>query len=178
MEERKSRLEEIGLKSLKPDEVKIFRGTFNLMHVMTSDGTLYRGVYAIRAFPVRCPDKFIFLFYYDENDRVQEIGMIEDLNMFSEEHRQMILDAMRKQYFAYMIEAIYSIKLEFGILHFEVETDKGPKTFYMRWASYRTLDFGEKGKILLDIFDDRYILPDIEKLTRAEQDLFTRYIYW
>ncbi|MCM8829416.1 MAG: DUF1854 domain-containing protein [Candidatus Omnitrophica bacterium] len=85
---------------------------------------------------------------------------------------------MRKQYFAYTIEAIYSIKLEFGVLHFEVETDKGPKEFYMRWASHRTLDFGDKGKVLLDIFDDRYILPNIENLTKAEQEVFTRYIYW
>lgn len=177
MEEKRG-LKEFGVKSLKPEDIKIFRGTFNLIHLMTADGTLYRGVYALRAFPIRCPDKFIFLFYYDENDRVQEIGMIEDLNTFSEESRQIVLDAMRKQYFAYIIEAIYSIKLEFGILHFEVETDKGTKEFYMRWASHRTLDFGEKGKILLDIFDDRYILPDIEKLTKAEQELFTRYIYW
>ncbi|MCM8762035.1 MAG: DUF1854 domain-containing protein [Candidatus Omnitrophica bacterium] len=178
MEEKKSRLEEIEVRALKPEEVKIFRGAFNLMHVMIANGILYRGVYAIRAFPIRYPDKYIFLFYYDENDRVQEIGMIEDLNIFPEETRQIILDAMRKQYFAYTIESIYSIKLEFGVLHFEVETDKGQKTFYMRWASHRTLDFGERGKILLDIFDDRYILPNIEKLTKTEQDLFTRYIYW
>lgn len=171
-------LKDFGIKSLKPGDVKIFRGTFNLIHLVTSDGTLYKGVYALRAFPIRCPDKFIFLFYYDEKDSVQEIGMIEDLNTFPEESRQVILDAMRKQYFAYFIEAIYNIKLEFGILHFEVETDKGPKEFYMRRATHRTLNFGEKGKILLDIFDDRYIIPDIEKLTKAEQDLFTRYIYW
>lgn len=177
MEEKRG-IKDFGIKVLKPEEVKIFRGTFNLIHLMTSDGTLYRGVYALRAFPIRCPDKFIFLFYYDENDKVQEIGMIEDLNAFPEEARQIVLDAMRKQYFAYIIETIYSIKLEYGMLHFEVETDKGPKTFYMRWASHRTLDFGEKGKILLDIFDDRYIVPDVEKLTKAERELFTRYIYW
>lgn len=177
MEEKRG-LQEFGVKSLMPEDIKIFRGTFNLIHLMTSDGSLYRGIYAISAFPIRCPDKFIFLFYYDENDRVQEVGMIEDLNIFPEESRQVVRDAMRRQYFAYTIEGIYNIKLEYGILHFEVETDKGQKEFYMRWASYRTLDFGERGKILLDIFDDRYIIPDVEQLTKAEQELFTRYIYW
>lgn len=168
----------LDVKFLKPGEIKIFRGTFNLMHLTTADGTLYRGVYAIRAFPITCPNKYIFLFYYDERDRSREIGAIESLDAFSEDVRDIILDVMRKHYFGYTILEIYSIKLEFGNLHFEVETDKGPREFFMRWASHRTLDFGESGKILLDVFDDRYIVPDVNSLARADRDLFTRYVYW
>ncbi len=174
----KNALEQIEVRFLKPEEVKIFRGTFKMMHLMDSDGTIYRGVYAISAFPVACPDKYIFLFYYDEYDRSREIGVIEDIGIFPEDVREIIHEVMKKHYFAYIIHEIYSIKLEFGTLHFEVETDKGPKNFSMRWASHRTLDFGRTGKILLDVFDDRYIVPDIERLTRAEKDLFTRYVYW
>jgi hypothetical protein len=171
-------VKQLDVRFLKPEEIKIFRGTFNLMHLMDMKGSLYRGVYAIRGFPISCPDKYIFLFYYDENEKIQEIGVIESLGAFPEEVREIILDVMKKHYFAYTILEIYSIKLEFGTLYFEVETDKGPKTFYMRWASHRTLDFGESGKILLDIFDDRYIIPDVEKLSRIDHDLFTRYVYW
>lgn len=171
-------LEQMDVRFLKPEDVKIFRGTFNLMHLTDSDGTLYRGVYAIRAFPITCPKKYIFLFYYDEKDRSREIGVIEDIDIFPEEVREIILDVMRKHYFGYTIQQIHSIKLEFGTLRFEVETDKGPKAFDMRWASHRTLDFGESGKILLDVFDDRYVIPDVNSLSRIDRDLFTRYVYW
>ncbi len=171
-------MENVGIRFLKPGEIKIFRGAFNLMHLTDSDGTLYRGVYAMRAFPITCPNKFVFLFYYDENDKSREIGAIESLDTFPEEEREIVLDVMKKHYFGYTVKEIYSIKLEFGVLHFEVETDKGPKSFDMRWASHRTLDFGESGKILLDVFDDRYVIPDVNNLSRVDRDLFTRYVYW
>ncbi|MCM8829417.1 MAG: hypothetical protein NC824_00220, partial [Candidatus Omnitrophica bacterium] len=67
MEEKKG-LKEFEIKNLNPGDVKIFRGAFNLIHLITSDGVLYKGVYALCAFPIRCPDKFIFLFYHDEKD--------------------------------------------------------------------------------------------------------------
>ncbi len=175
---KENTLEKIDIHILKPEDIRIFRGTFNLMHLMSRNGELYRGVYAIRAFPITHPDKFISLFYYDENDRVQEIGLIEDINIFPEEARDIIFTVMKKHYFAYMIEEILSIKLEFGSLHFEVVTDKGKKTFYMKWASHRTLDFGEAGKILLDVFDDRYVIPNINDLSKKDRDLFTRFVYW
>jgi hypothetical protein len=170
--------ERIKVQFLKPEDIKIFRGTFNLMHLTDSKGNLYRGVYAVSAFPILCPNRYIFLFYYDEYDNSSEIGVIENIDIFPEEAREIILEVMRKHYFAYVIQKIYSIKLEFGILHFEVETDKGPKNFDMRWTSHRTLDFGESGKVLLDVFDDRYIIPDVNGLSRADRDLFTRYVYW
>lgn len=169
---------QLDVEFIKPEAIRIFRGTFNMMHLTTADGTMYRGVYAIRAFPITCPDKYIFLFYYDENDKSREIGVIESLDGFSEDAREIIMDVMKKHYFGYTILKIYSIKLEFGILHFEVETDKGAKTFDMRWASHRTLDFAESGKVLLDVFDDRYIIHDVNKLSRVDRELFTRYVYW
>lgn len=171
-------LKHLQVQFLNSEEIKIFRGTFNLMHVTTADGTIYRGVYAVRAFPITCPNRYIFLFYYDEKDKSQEIGVIESLDDFPQETRDIILDVMKKHYFGYMIQKIYSINLEFGILHFEVETDKGPRSFDMRWASHRTIDLGESGKILLDVFDDQYIIQDINNLSRADRDLFTRYVYW
>lgn len=173
-----SRLEQIDLHILKPEDIKIFRGTFNLMHLMTKAGELYRGVSAVRAFPATCPDKFISLFYYDEKDRIKEIGIIEDINIFPEEVREIVMQVMRKYYFSYTILKVYSIKLEYGNLYFEVDTDKGPRPFTMRWASHRTRDFGESGKILLDVFDDRYIIPDVNELDKIDRELFTRYVYW
>ncbi|MBN1444918.1 MAG: DUF1854 domain-containing protein [Candidatus Omnitrophica bacterium] len=173
-----SRLEQIELQILKPEDIKIFRGTFNLMHLMTKNGELYRGVSAVRAFPATYPDKFISLFYYDEKDRIKEIGLIEDIKVFPEDVREIIFHVMRKYYFSYTVLKIYSIKMEYGNLYFEVETDKGPKSFAMRRAAHRTIDYGESGKILLDVFDDRYVIPDVEEMDKIDRELFTRYIYW
>jgi len=163
---------------LDPKKIKIFRGTFETIHVMLEDGSLYRGVFAVAAFPVTQPNKYISLFAYDEKDREFEIGMIEDIEQLPEESKKLIIEALKRQYFSFEILAINSIKFAYGLLFFDVETDKGPKQFSMRWETRYAYDFGGKGKILIDIFEDRYVIRDISKLSRMEQELFTRYIYW
>lgn len=162
---------------LNPVETKIFRGTFDMLHVMFS-GELYRGVFAVAAFPVSSPTRYVSLFYYDDNDKLVEIGMIEDLDKFPEEARNLVLAALNRHYFSYEVKEINNIKFEYGLVFFDVETDKGHKEFAMRWETSRAVDLGNRGKILLDVFDDRYIVKDVSSLSRYEQDLFTLYIYW
>ncbi len=188
MEEKRSETEEgwekqqaekfLGIRILTPENAKIFRGTFNLLHVTVKGEGLYRGVFAAQAFPVSSPRGFIFLYYYDLQDKQREIGMIENLDVFPPETKALLLEALAKHYFAYEIKSIRDIRFEFGILLFDVETDKGPKRFYMRWQYHRAEDYGEYGKILLDVFDDRYIIPDLRDLPPVERELFKRFIYW
>jgi len=167
-----------GVRILSPETVRIFRGTFNMLHVTVVGDTLYRGVFAVQAFPLSLPRKFISFFYFDERDRVQEIGVIEDLNAFPSDVRKLVIETLEKYYFAYEVLEIHKIIWAFGLLHFDVETDKGRKTFYMRWEHSKAVDYGTGGKILLDVFDDRYIIPDVEALPKVERDQFTRYIFW
>ena len=60
----------------------------------------------------------------------------------------------------------------------DVETDKGPASFLMRWQHDRAVDYGQQGKILLDVDDNRYLVPDVEALPEHERNDFERYIYW
>jgi hypothetical protein len=48
----------------------------------------------------------------------------------------------------------------------------------MRWSQAQVQDFGETGKVLLDLDDNRFLVPDVEALPPKEQDLFLRYVYW
>lgn len=163
---------------LNPEKIKIFRGTFETIHVMLEDGSLYRGVFAVAAFPVSNPNKYISLFTYDEKDREYEIGMIEDIDKLPEKERELIIQALRRQYFYFEVLAINSIRFAFGLLFFDVETDKGPRQFSMRWETRFAFDYGKNGKIMIDIFEDRYVIKDVSKLNKIEQELFSRYIYW
>ena len=71
-----------------------------------------------------------------------------------------------------------SIKLEYGYLLFEVQTDHGPAQFTMRWTQSQVQDFAARGKVLLDVEDNRFLVPDVDELPQRERDLFQRYVYW
>ena len=38
-----------------------------------------------------------------------------------------------------------------GVIVIDVDTDKGPSRFYVRWATDRAVDYGRRGKVLLDV---------------------------
>jgi hypothetical protein len=48
----------------------------------------------------------------------------------------------------------------------------------MRWAQDRAVDYGQKGKVLIDVNDNRYLIPDVEAMPVKERTDFTRFIYW
>ena len=73
---------------------------------------------------------------------------------------------------------IFKIELRYNLLMFDVETDHGPRQFELHWRGDRAQDYGKEGKVLFDIFENRYIVRDVSKLLPEDQELFTRFIYW
>lgn len=167
-----------GIRLLLPDTTSIFEGTFSLLHCMVKGDTLYRAVYAQRLFPIRHPDQFISLLYTDIDDKDKEIGVIENLAQFPADQQILVKQSLRSQYYEQVIQRVIEISNEFGLLFLEVETQRGIESFVMPWRHDRAEDYGETGKVLLDAFDNRYVIPDIAQLPPTDRSRFQKYIYW
>lgn len=172
------KLIQTGYKRLLPSNTRVFEGSFAQLHCHVEGDKLYRGVYAVLMFPVSHPERFVSLRYTDEHDKDQELGVVEDLAAFPEEARQAIKESLLKQYYQRVIHRIHAIECKYGLLFFDVETGHGAETFVMAWRHDRTEEFGASGKVLLDSLDNRYIIPDVEKLPSADRRTFLGYIYW
>lgn len=166
------------VRRLEPEDTKIYEATFSLLHVAIQNDTLYRGVYALRMFPVRFPERFISLCYTDEEDKVREIGIIRELAMFPEDARRLVRLSLAKQYHEQLVSRIHKAWNEYGMLFFDVETQRGREVFAMPWRGDRAEDFGETGKVLLDAFDNRYVIPNLQELPTADRQALTQYVYW
>ena len=173
-------LTQVGVRRLSPETTKIFEGSFAMLHCEVKGDQLYRAVFAVRLFPVNYPNRFISLHYTDieDKDREKEIGVIEDLSVFSKEEQALLNHNLAQQYYEQIIERVYEIKEEYGILFFTVQTQRGREEFVMPWRGDRADDYGDNGKVLFDALDNRYIIPDVDELPRADQRRFTSYIYW
>lgn len=164
---------------LTPDMCRIHLGNLSTLHVTVINEAIYGGVYAACAFPVAHPSRYISLIHSTGKKDV-EIGIIRDLNEFPPEAVKLVRDALRRRYFVHTITKINRIEERYNntLLAFDVETDKGPINFFMRWALDRAVDYGRTGKVLIDLDNNRYLIPDVEKLSTAERNAFTHYIYW
>jgi ATP-binding cassette, subfamily B, bacterial len=168
----------VGVRLLTPDNTTIFEGTFSLMHCAVKEDTLYRGVFAVMMFPITHPERYISLRYTDRKDKEQEIGIITDLAGFPEPARLLVQANLIKHYYEQIITRVYDVKNKFGLLFFDVETQLGRKQFILPWRGDRAEDYGANGKVLLDAFDNRYLIPDLTKLPPADRNAFTSFIYW
>src|ERR1051326_1230318 len=88
-----------GVTHLTPKNARLYEGMRSALHCVVEEQTVYRGVFAVRLFPIRHPDHFISLNYTDEADKVREIGVIEDLEEFPEETQQLIREKLSKHYY-------------------------------------------------------------------------------
>ena len=108
----------------------------------------------------------------------QEIGIVRHLDQWPAESQSLIRDALARRYWLQTITGVENIKLELGHLTLDVQTNHGPKSFTMRWSQNQVQDFGERGKVLLDLDDNRYLVPDVQALAPRERELFQRFVYW
>jgi len=76
------------------------------------------------------------------------------------------------------VSRIHDIYMKWNLLNLDAETDKGRVKFYMRWSQDKAVDYGKNGKVLIDVDDNRYLIPDVDELPMKERVEFTRYIYW
>lgn len=178
-----SKLNPSAIRLLTSENCKIYTGKHDVLHVNVTGERAYGGVFAVYAFPVAFSDKYISLLYTnqksgDREAKEMEIGIIEDLSDFPEEQSRLIRQALARRHFVHTVTKISNIDWDHGLLQFEVDTDKGKVKFHMRYTGHNAVDYGKKGKVIIDVNDNRYVIPNIDKLSDGERKDFLRYIYW
>lgn len=162
----------------EPQNIALRAGPHQSLDVTLPDGRTERGAFAVRCFPATRPSDFISLRYRDAAGRERELGILRKLDDWPTPDRELIQRSLCRQHCYRTIEAIDGIQLGYGHLTFQVRTAEGPETFVMRWNQASVQDFGTSGRVLLDVEDNRYLVPDLARLAELERALFERFVYW
>jgi ATP-binding cassette, subfamily B, bacterial len=165
------------IRFLTPENCRIHLGNLGALHVTVKSEGIYGGIYTAYAFPVAYPNGYISI-VQTAGDQDTEVGVIRDLAEFPERDAALVREALARRYFIHTVTRLLSIEMKYNMLFLEVSTDKGDLSFFMRWAQDRAVDFGQNGKVLIDVDDNRYLIPDLEKLSLRERVDFQRFIYW
>ncbi len=171
-------LRDVGVRYLTPENTHLFIGTLGSLHCIVDDKEAYANVYCLLTFPISYPQNYISVCYSDDEGKEQEIGVIEALDDFPEEAQKLVQQSLARQYFEQVIRRIYDTRWEYGLIFFDVETDSGRKHFSMRWQHDKALEYGRNGKVLLDTFNNRYVIPSVPDLPGADRNRLMRFIYW
>jgi hypothetical protein len=163
---------------LDPRHVRVRCDARNILHLEIANERDYAGVFALRCMPVRFPERYISLRWTIEDEREQEVGLIADLAAWPPEAQRLVREALMRRYLVHVISRVREVREAHHHLMLEVETDRGPRSFTMRWSSETAQEHGERGKVLTDVDENRYVIPDVSALPADDRRAFERYIYW
>ncbi|MDZ4817407.1 MAG: DUF1854 domain-containing protein, partial [Planctomycetota bacterium] len=168
---------------IEPNSAKLRTGAHDSLEVELSTDEeptvkVHRGVFAVRCFPASRPDDFISLRKCDRDGHEHEVGILRHLDRWSPDCQELVRAALARRYYLRRIIGVDEIKLEHGYLHFRVQTDQGPAQFAMRWTQSQAQDFGVSGKVLVDVEDNRFLVPDMGAFPTRERELLQRFVYW
>ncbi len=118
----------------------------------------WREVRIARAFPFSDPDRYIGLRDGDDKD----IGILTTMQDVDDGSRVIIEEELENRYFTPRIEKVLMVKEEFGVVTWEVETDKGPRRFLVRNLRDNSFPLGANRLMMTDTDGNRYEFPDVE----------------
>ena len=162
----------LRLRYLTPENAEFARTEGGFVSLKT-EGEEYSRVQVVRMFPFSEPGKYISIRTAEETSK--EIGVIEQMEVFPQDVREMLTEQLGLRYFTPIITRIYQIKDEYGFAYFDVDTDRGLCLFVIRMGGNAVVHLSDTRIIISDIDENRFEIPDVTKLTVKEQkklDLF------
>ena len=152
---------------LDPKAVRLFRtgGPTSALRLALADPQVggersYLRVQIARAFPLRDPDRYIGL--RDGADK--DIGTLVTLDGLDDDSRRLAEEELFRRYFLPKVTKVRNVKDEFGMMTWDVETDKGPRTFIIRNLREASQEVSPTRLLLTDTDGNRYEFPDVRKL--------------
>lgn len=126
----------------------------------------YTDVSVHQMFPLSYPDSLITLCDKFGN----EIGVLVEPSRLDEASRNVLHEELQMAYFIPEIQRIKLIKEEYGLTRWEVDTNRGPRTFEVR-SRYDIRPMGQGRFIVRDMDSNRYDIPDINELDPVSRSL-------
>ena len=148
---------------LDPRECQFERTRGGLLALETGSGegaVKHARVDVYRSFPLSDARSWISVRDADGN----ELGLIEDLELFSRQQAELIEAELQRRYFSPVIERVVSLKEEFGYSYWEVRTDAGSRRFTVQNGKGNIQLVGEHRMLIVDVDGNRFDLVDYRSL--------------
>ncbi len=157
---------------IEGDEARFERVDITNVDLKLSDGREWKRLEPRRLFPMTGTTRYITLLDCDG----VEVAVIRNLASLPERERAIIEGCLDEYYRIPKIERITGCSERFGMLRFDVVTDRGECTIEIHHIVHQIkLTYGIR-VLFLDNDDNRYEIPDIRALDRKSRALLEDYL--
>lgn len=126
-----------------------------------------------RVFPHSHPQEFYSL----QDGANHEVGVLKNLEGLDGEARKIIEQELDRRYYTPKILRILVIKRDSGMFRFEVETDRGFATYFVRNWRDSAHEVMPGNWHILSVDGQRFEIPQLEALDRRSQNLLYQELF-
>lgn len=105
------------------------------------------------------------------DDKKREVAMIEGLESLDTASRRVAEEAIGERYLVSTIHRVRATRTHFGARFWDVETDRGRRTFAVRDPSRSVLYLDGDGMLVRDTLGNSYTIPSLTGLDRRSREL-------
>lgn len=122
-------------------------------------------VAVLRMFPFEFEEEYLCVRYenYRRTDKECEVGIIRKLSDFPKQQQEIVRGELKKRYFVPDIVKVNEVKDEFGHTMWKTVTTAGEREFTVTDMSSNVINLGNNRIMLVDVYGNRYYIPDITK---------------
>jgi hypothetical protein len=163
---------------LNPESHSFRLGQHDRIELWKGGERVGAGVFLVRAFPACHPEAYLSVRGWNETGDEIELGMIRTLAGWERAGAEIARVALGRRALIRTIRRVHSVKLAQGYLDFDVETEVGRQQFITRWTQGQAVEFGQRGKMIIDTEENRYAVADVDALPKGDREKFLQYVYW
>ncbi len=146
-------------KKLDPKNIHFEKNDRDQLVMKNSEGEK-KTVKVKSPFPLTSPYKYIVI----QDEEGEFIGLVKGMKFLDPKSRAIIDEELDYSYFLPKITKIESIIMEYEIMVWKVQTNRGPKTFEVRSTRRDIRWLNDNHIVIQDADANRYEIPDLDKL--------------
>lgn len=149
------------------EAIRLFREPPWILRLTIEGDRSYLKVRVVCAAPLSQPDRYVCLL--DEKNEV--ICTVEDPIVMDAASQDIIKEEIEQRYMTAIIKQVDSLKSEFGVSYWEVQTDRGNREFVVRNVSENAQWITDRRLLLLDVDGNRFEISNLEALDKKSRGL-------
>ena len=143
-----------------PKDIRLFREPPWALRMTIEGDRSYLKVKIVRAAPLSQPSRY-FCFLADKDEI---ICTVEDPRVLDPDSRRIIQEELDQRYMTAVIKRLHSLRNEFGVSYWDVQTNRGRREFVVRNVSENAQWFSERSLLLVDVDGNRFEIPSLDEL--------------
>lgn len=147
------------LRLLDARQVHLTQDSFGRLQLEIGIEERYEPIRVLRSLPLTDPDAYISL----QSEEGEEIGMLESSEGLDPHSLRLLREELEMVYLRAEITGIKKIVPSQGLMSWELETDLGPRTIFIR-DRHDIRPFAGGRIVVTDVHGARYEIPSVEGL--------------